>query len=263
MTDSLSIYRNFGNRLVKGWMEPEVLTMLTTIDAIQRADGVTGSVAEIGVHHGKLFIGLSLLQRGEATSLAIDIFGDQDLNVDGSGKGDYDVFRKNVSRWSSTDRVAVHQGDSTQLSAEQLLKLAGAPVRIFSVDGGHTEEIVASDMRLAEETLADGGVVVGDDVFNFEWPGVAVGTLRYLDAGGALAPFAIGFNKVLFSRPEHCDRYRNAVAAAFETRALIEPKESVFAGHDVAVLGRVSATPRRLLRHNQVARSVYRLVRSA
>ena len=81
------------------------------------------------------------------------------------------------------------------LSGLDVVELAEGPVRLFSVDGGHTEEIVATDMRTAEQALVPGGIVVADDVFNAEWPGVSVGTLRYLDAGGTLVPFAIGFNK--------------------------------------------------------------------
>lgn len=244
-------------------MLTEVLTMLAAVDAVQRAQNVGGAVAEIGVHRGKLFIGLKLLQHGDETAVAIDVFGDQDLNVDHSGNGDYQRFLKNVERWSSIDGLVVHQGDSTQLQPQRLVELAGSGVRIFSVDGGHTEQIVTSDMRLAEETLAEGGVVVADDVFNAAWPGVAVGTLRYLDEGGALAPFVIGFNKVLFSRPEFCHRYRDAVIAPFGNRARIEVKDSVFAGHPVTVLDQVSATPRRILRRNAVAKSVYRIVHSS
>ena len=262
MADSFDIYRNVGHRLVQGWMLTDVLTMLSAVDAVQRAQGVGGAVAEIGVHRGKLFIGLKLLQHGNETAVAIDVFGDQDLNVDHSGKGDYQRFLKNIERWSSEDGLVVHQGDSTQLQPQRLVELASSKVRMFSVDGGHTEQVVTSDMRLAEETLAEGGVVVADDVFNPAWPGVAVGTLRYLDGDGALAPFVIGFNKVLFCQPEFCHQYRDAVIAPFGRRARIETKESVFAGHPVTVLDQVSATPRRILRHNAAARSVYRLVRS-
>jgi hypothetical protein len=261
--ENFDVYRKVGHRLVQGWMLTEVLTMLAAVDAVQRAQNVGGAVAEIGVHRGKLFIGLKLLQHGDETAVAIDVFGDQDLNVDHSGNGDYQRFLKNVERWSSIDGLVVHQGDSTQLQPQRLVELAGSGVRIFSVDGGHTEQIVTSDMRLAEETLAEGGVVVADDVFNAAWPGVAVGTLRYLDEGGALAPFVIGFNKVLFSRPEFCHRYRDAVIAPFGNRARIEVKDSVFAGHPVTVLDQVSATPRRILRRNAVAKSVSRIVHSS
>jgi hypothetical protein len=255
------IYRAVGHRFVQGWMKAEVLSMLAGIDVAQRTDGVDGPVAEIGVHHGKLFIGLQLSQRGDGSALAIDLFDDQDLNVDKSGNGDYKRLVRNVRRWSTTEGLVVHQGDSTKLEPDHLVELAGGAVRIFSVDGGHTADVVCSDMRLAEATLHTGGVVVADDVFNEWWPGVAVGTLRYLSEGGGLQPFVIGFNKVLFSRPEYCDRYRDAVISAFADRPLIEPKRSMFAGHEVAVLCRLTTTPRHLLRHNRLARPPYDLVR--
>lgn len=64
------------------------------------------------------------------------------------------------------DGVVLHRGDSTALDSEKLRELAGADIRLFSVDGGHTEAIDFSDMRLAEQTLTDGGIVIADDVFN-------------------------------------------------------------------------------------------------
>ncbi|MCG5432464.1 class I SAM-dependent methyltransferase [Mycobacterium sp. MYCO198283] len=251
-------YRNVGHRLVDGWMCSDVLSMIEAVDDAQRTAGVTGAVAEIGVHHGKLFIGLKLLQDG-GRAVAIDVFEDQSRNVDGSGEGDRTRFLANVARWSDTDGLVVHQGDSTLLAPPQLRELAGGPVRIISVDGGHTAETVHSDLRLAEATLADGGVVVADDVFNHEWPGVITGTLAYLEGGGAVAPFAIGFNKVLFSQPHHCARYRDAVVAAFGDRPGVHRKRSYFAGHEVEVLSRATPTPREVLRRSSVARSVYEL----
>lgn len=261
MTQGFTRYRLAGHRFVQGWLEPEVLTVLQTLDSAQRSSGVTGSVAEIGVHHGKLFIALHLLQRPGERSIAIDVFGDQELNIDNSGKGDLDIFRSNVQRWSSIDGVVTHQGDSTKLAADTLVGLAGSPIRLFSVDGGHTEQIVASDMRLAEASLGEGGVVIADDVFNPQWPGVAVGTLRYLDQGGRLAPFIIAFNKVLFADPEYCSKYRSAVESAFAGRKLVETHSSVYQGHDVGVLLRVPRTPRQLLRRSELARSVYHRLR--
>ncbi len=198
-------YRNVGYRFVTGFLEPGNLPVLEVLDAAQRARQVTGAVAEIGVHHGRLFIALHLLQRGAGKSVAIDLFGDQELNIDKSGRGDQTKFTDNVALWSSMDGVVLHQGDSTKLTADVLLEKSGGPIRFFSVDGGHTEEIVYSDMRLAEETLADGGIVIADDVFNQQWPGVAVGTLKYLADGAKLVPFAIGFNKTLFTQPEYAD----------------------------------------------------------
>ena len=248
-------YRAIGQRLVTGFLEPEILLVLDVLNSAQRAKQVSGAIAEIGVHHGKLFIGLRLLQRGGEKSVAIDIFGDQELNVDGSGHGNLDKFRNNVNLWSSMDDVVIHQGDSTKLEPQKLAELAGGDIRFFSVDGGHTEEIVFSDMKLAEATLADGGVVIADDVFNEQWPGVSVGTLRYLEDGAKLAPFLIGFNKVFFAQPDYCEAYRTAVELAVGGKLRLGTGSSVFAGHEVGLVAPQTAVD--ILRRSQTVRSVY------
>jgi hypothetical protein len=255
MPSNFSRYRAVGHRVVTGFLEPEVLLLLDVLNAAQRAKQVGGAVAEIGVHHGKLFIGLRLLQRAGEKSVAIDIFGDQELNIDGSGHGDLEKFVNNVNLWASMDDVVVHQGDSTKLTPETLRDLAGGDIRIFSVDGGHTEEIVFSDMKLAEATLSDGGIVIADDVFNQQWPGVAVGTLRYLESGPKLAPFLIGFNKVFFTHPDYCALYRGEVEAAVTAKLLLASASSVFAGHDVTYVAQQGAVD--LLRRSEKIRSLY------
>jgi methyltransferase family protein len=264
MTDRFALYRVAGHRLVQGWLQPEVLDIAHTLDTVQRENDVSGAAAEIGVHHGKFFIGLHLLLREEERSLAIDVFGDQHLNLDGSGHGDFDKFYANLKRWAWTDGLVIHQGDSTQLDGTTVRSLARSPVRLFSVDGGHTEEVVLSDMYLAESALADGGIVMADDVFHQAWPGVAVGTLRYLQNGGTLIPFASGFNKVFFAQPEYVEIYRHAVGAKFDSTMRVSVQDSIYAGHDVKLLFRTPRTPRRLLRKNATARTLYRsLVRGA
>jgi hypothetical protein len=254
------IYRWTGHRVVAGWLAPEVLDILGVLDSFQRSASVSGAVAEIGVHHGRLFIGLNLLQRDDEPSVAIDVFGDQDLNVDESGKGDLAMFRKNVQRWSSPENVVVHQGDSTQLQAGELRKLAQGGIRLFSVDGGHTDPIVFSDMNLAEATLAAGGIVIADDVFNQDWPGVSTGTLRYMESGGELVPFAIGFNKVCFSTQEYSQMYRDILRREFASRYLVLTKSSEFAGHEVLIISRVPRRPREIARQSKIARGAYRRV---
>ena len=212
------LYRTVGHRLVAGWLAPEVLDVLVTLDSAQRSTGVSGAVAEIGVHHGRLFIGLQLLQGVENTSVAIDLFDQQTLNVDKSGKGNIGAFQRNVNRWSSAENLVIHQGDSTRLTSDELVSMAGDEIRLFSIDGGHTDSIVFSDMTLAESTVATGGIVIADDVFNQEWPGVSTGTFRYLTHGGRLAPFAIGFNKVFFTHPEFAPHYLKSLEDEFQHR---------------------------------------------
>jgi hypothetical protein len=255
MQPTFNRYRAIGQRFVTGFLQPEILTVLDALNAAQRTKQVSGAAAEIGVHHGKLFIGLRLLQKPGEKSVAIDIFGDQELNVDGSGHGDYEKFENNVKLWSSMDDVVVHQGDSTKLEPAKLRELAGGDVRFFSVDGGHTDEIVYSDMKLAEATLTEGGIVIADDVFNEYWPGVATGTLRYLSDGAKLAPFLIGFNKVFFTHTEYSEFYRGEVESALSGKLLIATATSEFAGHEVALVA--PQGPKDILRKSQLARTLY------
>lgn len=255
---SFTLYRAVGHRFVQGWLKPEALDIIRALDSAQHGKDISGSVAEIGVHHGKFFIGLHLLLCEKHRSLAIDVFADQHLNVDRSGLGDREAFLSNINRWASADGLVIHQGDSTALDSRAVLGLLGSPARLFSVDGGHTEQIVLSDMKLAEASIVPGGIVIADDVFNQQWPGVAVGTLRYLQDGSALAPFAIGFNKVFFAHPEYVDIYRSALESRYENTAGIGKENSTYAGHEVTLLFRAPRTPRRLLRKNATARALYR-----
>jgi hypothetical protein len=257
MPGSFARYRALGRRTVKGWVEPQTLDVLQTLAEAQDREGVDGGIAEIGVHHGKLFIALQLLGRPGAPTVAVDVFDDQELNVDQSGRGDRARFEANVRRWGDWSSVVVKQGDSTQLSGNDVVELAQGPVRLFSVDGGHTEEIVATDMRTAEQALAPGGIVVADDVFNAEWPGVSVGTLRYLDSGGALVPFGIGFNKVYFTDEDHAERFRETIRRVYGHRWRMALKTTVFHGSDVEVLWPTPVTPRAVLRRSRLARKAY------
>jgi hypothetical protein len=257
MPGSFERYRALGHRTVKGWVEPQTLDVLRILAQAQDREGVDGGVAEIGVHHGKLFIALQLLGRAGAPAVAIDVFGDQELNVDQSGRGDRGRFEANVRRWGDWSCVVVQQSDSTQLTGHDVVELAQGPVRLFSVDGGHTEKTVATDLRTAERALAPGGIVVADDIFNAEWPGVSVGTLRYLDSGGALVPFTIGFNKVYFTDVAHAEGFRETIRRVYSNRWRMAHKTAVFHGSDVEVLWPTAVTPRAVLRRSRLARSAY------
>lgn len=193
-------------------------------------------MAEIGVHHGRLFIGLHLLRRPNEKSLAIDLFADQAMNIDQSGHGDEHIFRKNVARHAgSCDGVILLSANSLHIDGEDIRKHLDARVRFFSVDGGHTSEIVQHDMRTAQDSLADGGVVIADDVFNESWPGVAEGTLEYLDSPSSLVPFAIGFNKVLLTQREFANEYRRVIVSVAGARRLFH-KESTMHGEPVEIV---------------------------
>jgi len=194
-----------GHREVEGWIEPGALAMTTLLDRLQVAAGVRGGLAEIGVHHGRYFIALRLLARPGERSLALDIFEDQHLNVDRSGEGSRERLTANLTRHSgSLDGVEILKADSLTVRPEHVLQRLGGPVRIFSVDGSHTAIHTESDIRLAAAVLAPGGVVIVDDIFNPEWPGVLAGVEAFFhgkDCQG-LVPIIATDNKLILCRED-------------------------------------------------------------
>jgi hypothetical protein len=205
-------YLKHGHRFVKGWLLPGAIKMLVALAKAQDAERIKGNVAEIGVHHGKLLILLALLTRDGEKAVAVDLFADQDRNVDHSGKGDLDQFQENTRRHADCSHIVMRQGDSTELTSAALMELGGGAFRLISVDGGHTPEITVHDLSTAEGALAPGGIIILDDCFNEKWPGVSEGLFRYFsDAQPTIVPFATGGNKTLFCTPEYAGQYIEAL----------------------------------------------------
>ena len=213
MDPRVARYVRRGKFYVEGWLRSEAALAIVALNERQRTLGIEGGIAEIGVHHGKLFILLYLLGRAPERAIAIDLFEDQHLNVDLSGSGDLARFRRNLERHADTARLVLHPGNSMDLTGAELVRLAEGKLRFISVDGGHTAEITAHDLAVADAALAEGGIIVLDDAFNEQWPGVADGVHRHFARRPTLVPFAIGANKTYFCRPSHRDAYREAAAA--------------------------------------------------
>ncbi len=211
---ALLAYAQGGHREVAGWLAQVAIDSILTLATTQSRLAVAGSICEIGIHHGRSFILLHLLSNRSEVAVAYDLFELQEENVDGSGSGDKRTFLNNLSRHScDTSRIVVRTKNSLTLTPAEVLFDAKAPVRIFSVDGGHTADITASDLSVAEASLCDGGLLILDDFFNEEWPGVAEGTSRHLLSGKSkLVPVAIGGNKFIFTnRSEFAAQYQEAL----------------------------------------------------
>src|SRR5215813_49123 len=187
MDSRVRYYIRHGKFYVDGWLRTEAALVIAALSDRQHALGIEGGVAEIGVHHGKLFILLYVLSRAPEKAVAIDLFGDQHLNVDLSGSGDLQKFRRNLARYADDDRLVLHQGNSLELGGADLVRLAGGPLRFTSGDGVH----------------------------------------RYFAERRELVPFALGANKTFFCRASHRDAYveaaGSAATAATTTQFLGEP----------------------------------------
>jgi hypothetical protein len=204
----LAEYVKSGHRSVEGWLSPGAIAMIDRLGRAQDELGIHGNIAEIGVFRGKLFIILDLLLNENECAVALDTF--EGSAIDFFIHDYLDAFLKNLDRFGAgREGVKLLKGNSTAVTAPQLLELSGGPFRLFSVDGGHDAVTVHSDMKLAIATLADGGIIIADDYFNEEWPGVSEGINRLHFEGGMgdVVPFAIGGNKLLFTQGRHAGRY--------------------------------------------------------
>ena len=59
--------------------------------------------------------------------------------------------------------------------------------------------------------LAPGGLLILDDYFNVEWPGVSEGVNRYLTSGGTLVPVGSAYGKTFFTTEGSAEMYRQAL----------------------------------------------------
>ena len=194
---ALGSYMELGIGNVEGWLSPTTTAMLAQLLVRQVQLGVRGDVCEIGVHHGKLFIVLAGATVSGEAAVAIDVFDQQEKNVDQSGHGDRATFERNVAAYAPGATMHVIQASSLDLQTAEFL---GRRFRFMSIDGGHTAEASENDLWLAEKTLVDEGLVALDDILSAHWTGVLTGLVRYLNAGGSLVPCALVPNKLILAK---------------------------------------------------------------
>jgi hypothetical protein len=70
------------------------------------------------VHHGKTFILLSLCLKEKELGIAVDIFDNQELNVDFSGKGDLELFRRNLLKHGNETQSKIIKKSSMSLKPD-------------------------------------------------------------------------------------------------------------------------------------------------
>jgi hypothetical protein len=200
MNENLAKYRTNGFDAVEGWCDTKLFDTINLMDQVDI--NKKGGCCEIGVHHGKLYILLNQVISKDETSYAVDVFDNQSLNIDNSGKGSLHAFKNNLSNYDAQRgaNTSIIIGDSTDpaLKLEETIGLGS--LRFMSIDGGHTTEHTLNDLHLANKLIANEGVVILDDVMHYHWLGVIEGVTKFLSTYPTLVPFAIGHNKLYLSK---------------------------------------------------------------
>lgn len=192
---------------VGGWCSPWLWQLITPIAERQAALGVAGPVAEIGVYHGKFFLGLLLTKGAPAHNHAIDVFDMQQFNLDGAGRGDMEAFTRNIEAvGASPEAVTMLRADSmaiTRQDIERMREITGG-FSLFSVDGCHLAEHTINDIRIAMDLTAPGGIIFVDDYTNPDWPGVQEGVAKlFLMDSPRFVPLAVLHNKLFLCHISH------------------------------------------------------------
>jgi len=203
---------------VEGWIEPGIFTVLMALDAIQNKLNFTGGALEIGVHQGQFFISLANLCDAASDLVVVDVFDDQQKNIDNSGKGDEAALRRNIDAYCNKTNAEIRtiKSDSLDLRVGTQEGVQGGNFRFISIDGGHSATHTYNDLILSEQLVADGGVVFLDDILHPHWMGVMEGFMRYrLFSPGVLVPFLVTANKMMLCKTTHHSRYLEFFAKHF------------------------------------------------
>jgi predicted O-methyltransferase YrrM len=142
---------------------------------IQTDLGVKGPVAEIGTFEGRFFIALAHALADGEKALGIDLFDWPNPEVIGR-------FEANCAKHGvPAEKRITWRADSRTMKPEDLLaKLGGERVRLFHVDGEHSRHALTRDLELATAVIADGGVIVLDDMLHPGYPTLMVAVQDYL-----------------------------------------------------------------------------------
>lgn len=195
---------------VGGWLETEALLFTSYYASNFLKDRKFDSL-EIGVHHGKFFIGLENITPLGSRAIAVDVFDNQEKNIDDSGFGNLEIFEQNVSNFCvEPKRVIPMPIDSLDIN---VMEMGFNQFGLISIDGGHTVNHTMKDLQTAESLVSADGLVILDDILNQHWAGVVTGAVQYFtnNTGKRIVPFAIGFNKLFCCHFTNKERILNKI----------------------------------------------------
>jgi len=188
---------------VEGWLGDRMSQIVRMFGDILDHNSVRGNIVEFGVHHGLFLFLLEALRNEDEECFAIDVFDQQQLNLDHSGSGSLAVFVSHLDALMGPQRrfFRIVQRDTLSFSTVEAVDLFGKlGVKFLSIDAGHTIQHAGNDLHLAQEILVPGGIVALDDYMSPHWPGVTEGFYRFMSAENRrLQPFMYFQNKLFLT----------------------------------------------------------------
>ncbi len=206
-----------GIYVVDGWLDLTTAHIMAMLSEQQTHLGLSGDLAEIGIHHGKSFFAFANAAVPGEKLFAVDVFEDQHKNVDRSGNGSRQTFLSNLAAYAPDATVEIIQESSLDLFSLGWPLSHRESIRFFSIDGSHTRKATLNDLKIADLTTKPGAIVAVDDILSMSWLGVISGVFDYLCSEGNLFPFALVHNKLLFVKgKEHMDLYLEYLSSYYK-----------------------------------------------
>ncbi len=203
---------------------------------LQTEEGVSGPITEIGAFEGRFFIALAhALEPGEI-ALGIDIFEWPNPEVK-------DRFEANCLKHGiAPERRVTIKADAGAMSPAELIGHAGGEkLRFIHIDGEHSRAALSKDLALATACLAEGGLIVLDDMLHPGYPTLMVAVQEYLAANPGIVPLCIidretivGATKFVLCQRDWFERYQAVMLTIFKEQ--IWPLGADFEPHWCLVL---------------------------
>jgi Methyltransferase domain len=197
---------------VQGYLPSLDARLIAALLSNQDQNNITGHLCEIGVHHGRLFLMLTLARRAGERALAIDLFEDDAINTNTQHAGRNRALFANAQRLGiKLSEEEIFKTSSLDIEAADILKRTTGRIRFFSIDGSHLYQPVENDLRLAERTLTAEGIIAVDDFFNKDWADVSFATGDFLRRTATIVPFAITSSKLYLATEAAAETYKTAL----------------------------------------------------
>jgi hypothetical protein len=227
-----------GHKRTVGWLSRVDAEIFATIMVDQRLQGAKGDALEIGIHHGRSFILLSLCVGVDENAIAVDVFDNQELNIGGeSGKGNLAKFKYNLARYGDEARTKIISKSSLDLGTAELNSITSG-LRFVSIDGGHWFDAVLNDLRLAAACAGRDCVIALDDLFHPDFPEVAAGYYAWLQDKPDFVPLCVSKGKLYQCRPGTARHYSDIILKNDYLRFHFK-KQTIFMNHNIlAITGR-------------------------
>ncbi len=212
--------------LIKGWFYKESAELFIWIDYIHKANNIKGNLLEIGTFQGKSAILLGLLANSEKVGLC-DIFRTQK---------DKEAVIKHINVFfKDQEFIKIYHKSSNDLSDSELNNC-----RLFHIDGDHSYEQAYKDLKLASKSIIEQGIIIVDDFFNIDHPGVTEAVSKILTEDKTLSPLLIGFSKLLICKAEYYEWYIDQLNKTenhkFISNSLLRIEEKGFFNHKIKTL---------------------------